>query len=80
MSVIPETVLNLLAWKEIEIRVCGNPEISIEGLKKSGKACFYILDNITQYDTIHLLTYNSKLKVFNEYVVFHTQKIQIINH
>ncbi|XP_067937945.1 E3 ubiquitin-protein ligase HECTD3-like [Watersipora subatra] len=35
LSVIPEAVLNLMTWQEIEIRICGNPEISIDGLRKS---------------------------------------------
>lgn len=36
LSVVPEAVVNLMTWREIEIRVCGNPEISIEELRKSG--------------------------------------------
>ncbi len=34
-SVVPSDVISLLTWQELELRVCGNPEISIEALKKS---------------------------------------------
>lgn len=36
LSVVPEAALNLITWREIEIRICGNPEITIEELRKSG--------------------------------------------
>ncbi|KAF6038014.1 HECTD3 [Bugula neritina] len=35
LSVVPEAALNLITWREIEIRICGNPEITIEELRKS---------------------------------------------
>lgn len=35
VSVIPSEVLHLLTWQELELKVCGNPEISVESLKKS---------------------------------------------
>ncbi len=35
IQVVPSDVLNLLTWQELELKVCGNPEISIEALKKS---------------------------------------------
>ena len=34
LSVIPEAVLRLLTWQELERRVCGDPEISLESLSK----------------------------------------------
>ena len=34
-KVVPAEVLRLLTWQELEIKVCGNPEISIEDLKRS---------------------------------------------
>lgn len=34
-TVVPGEVLQLLTWQELETRVSGNPEISIEDLKKS---------------------------------------------
>ena len=34
-KVIPSEILSLLTWQELELKVCGNPEISIEALKKS---------------------------------------------
>ena len=37
LKVIPSEVLGLLTWQELEIKVCGNPEISVEGLKKSAR-------------------------------------------
>ena len=36
-KVIPVDVLNLLTWQELELKVCGNPEISIEALKRSAR-------------------------------------------
>lgn len=35
VSVIPSEVLHLLTWQELEMKVCGNPEISVEAMKKS---------------------------------------------
>ena len=35
IKVIPEAVLDLLTWEELELKVCGNPEITLEALKKS---------------------------------------------
>lgn len=36
-SVVPSAVLHLLTWQELEVKVCGNPEISIEKLKTSAR-------------------------------------------
>ena len=36
-KVIPAELLNLLTWQELEQKVCGNPEISVEALKKSSR-------------------------------------------
>ena len=40
LSVVPEAILNLLTWQEIEKKICGDPEISVEGLRKSGQPKF----------------------------------------
>lgn len=37
VKVIPSEVLGLLTWQELEIRVCGNPEISVEAMKRSAR-------------------------------------------
>ena len=37
ISVVPEAVLGLLTWQELESRICGDPEITIEALKKTSK-------------------------------------------
>ncbi|XP_053549532.1 E3 ubiquitin-protein ligase HECTD3 isoform X2 [Bombina bombina] len=34
LKVVPQAVLDLLTWQELERRVCGDPEISVEALKK----------------------------------------------
>ncbi|KAM9326144.1 E3 ubiquitin-protein ligase HECTD3 [Gastrophryne carolinensis] len=34
LKVIPQAVLDLLTWQELEKKVCGDPEISVEALKK----------------------------------------------
>ncbi|XP_057298971.1 E3 ubiquitin-protein ligase HECTD3-like [Hydractinia symbiolongicarpus] len=34
-KVVPKAVLTLLTWQELERRICGDPEISVEALKKS---------------------------------------------
>lgn len=34
-TVIPVELLNLITWQELELKVCGNPEISVVALKKS---------------------------------------------
>ena len=36
-KVVPTEVLNLLTWQELETKVCGNPEISVDALKKSAR-------------------------------------------
>ena len=36
-KVIPVDILNLLTWQELELKVCGNPEISVEALKRSAR-------------------------------------------
>lgn len=40
MSVIPESVLSLLTWSNLERGVCGDREISVAQLKSACK-CFY---------------------------------------
>ncbi|KAK7101258.1 E3 ubiquitin-protein ligase HECTD3-like isoform X2 [Littorina saxatilis] len=35
ITVVPEAVLELLTWQELETRVCGDPEITMEALKKT---------------------------------------------
>ena len=37
ISVIPTELLSLLTWQELELKVCGNPEVSVEALKKSAR-------------------------------------------
>jgi hypothetical protein len=37
LQVVPQAVLDLLTWQELEKRVCGDPEISLESLRRSSK-------------------------------------------
>ena len=37
LKVIPQAVLDLLTWQELEARVCGNPEINVENLKRTSE-------------------------------------------
>ncbi|XP_044157622.1 E3 ubiquitin-protein ligase HECTD3 [Bufo gargarizans] len=37
LKVVPQAVLDLLTWQELEKRVCGDPEISVEALKKQAR-------------------------------------------
>ncbi|XP_026864354.1 E3 ubiquitin-protein ligase HECTD3 isoform X1 [Electrophorus electricus] len=34
MKVVPQAVLDLLTWQEVEKKVCGDPEITVEALKR----------------------------------------------
>lgn len=34
-KVVPKAVLSLMTWQEVEKRICGDPEITLEALKKS---------------------------------------------
>lgn len=34
LKVVPQAVLDLLTWHEVEKKVCGDPEISVEALKR----------------------------------------------
>jgi len=35
LKVVPRAVLDLLTWQELESRICGEPEITVEALKKN---------------------------------------------
>lgn len=37
LKVVPQAVLDLLTWQEVEKKVCGDPEISVEALKRLSK-------------------------------------------
>ena len=37
-QVVPEAVLHLLTWHELERRICGDPDITIDALRKSSKS------------------------------------------
>ena len=37
LSVVPQAVLDLLTWQELERRICGDPEITIASLKRTSK-------------------------------------------
>lgn len=34
LKVVPQAVLDLLTWQEVEKKVCGDPEISVDALKR----------------------------------------------
>lgn len=34
LKVVPQAVLDLLTWQEVEKKVCGDPEITVEALKR----------------------------------------------
>ena len=34
VKVVPQAVLDLLTWQEVEKKVCGDPEITVEALKR----------------------------------------------
>merc|ERR1712141_511916 len=35
LKTIPQAVIDLLTWQELEVKICGDPEISVEALQKS---------------------------------------------
>lgn len=37
LKVVPQAVLDLLTWQEVEKKVCGDPEITVEALKRLGE-------------------------------------------
>lgn len=37
LKVVPQVVLDLLTWQEVEKKVCGDPEISVDALKRLSK-------------------------------------------
>ncbi|XP_065069856.1 E3 ubiquitin-protein ligase HECTD3-like [Rhopilema esculentum] len=37
LKTIPQAVLDLLTWQELEKKICGDPEISVEALQKSAQ-------------------------------------------
>ena len=34
LKVVPQAVLDLLTWQEVEKKVCGDPEITVEAIKR----------------------------------------------
>ncbi|RUS83014.1 hypothetical protein EGW08_009202 [Elysia chlorotica] len=51
LKVVPEAALEMLTWQELETRVCGEPEISVEALMKN-----------TYYQ--HIEEYDQRVKFF----------------
>ena len=43
LSVIPQAVLDLLTWQELEKRVCGDPEITVEALKRTSQCLLFVI-------------------------------------
>ncbi len=37
LSVIPKAVLDLLTWQELEKRICGDPEVTVEALRRTSE-------------------------------------------
>ena len=37
LKVLSQAVLDLLTWQELERRVCGDPDLTVESLKKCSK-------------------------------------------
>ena len=53
LRVIPEDVLRLITWQELEKRICGEAEISLEALQKSGMH-FKLSNPILMEDTVRI--------------------------
>ena len=45
LRVVPQAVLDLLTWQELEKKICGDPDITIEALRRTSK--FDWISNIT---------------------------------
>lgn len=43
LKVVPQAVLDLLTWQEVEKKVCGDPEISVEALKRLSECLAWML-------------------------------------
>lgn len=43
LKVVPQAVLDLLTWQEVEKKVCGDPEISVEALKRLSEEFSYLI-------------------------------------
>lgn len=37
LKVVPQAVLDLLTWQELEKKICGDPEVTVDALKKLSK-------------------------------------------
>ncbi|NWQ65455.1 HECD3 ligase, partial [Neopipo cinnamomea] len=46
LRVVPQAVLDLLTWQQVEKRICGNPEITVDELRK-----FIKFDDLSSGDT-----------------------------
>lgn len=40
LKTVPQAVFDLLTWQELEHRISGNPDITIEALKRSGRRLY----------------------------------------
>lgn len=55
LKVVPQAVLDLLTWQEVEKKVCGDPEITVEALKRLSE-CPALNVSLTIYtQLLHLL-------------------------
>lgn len=45
LKTVPQAVLDLLTWQELEQRISGDPDISIEALRRSSKPSFILYNH-----------------------------------
>ena len=50
LKVVPQAVLDLLTWQEVEKKVCGDPEITVEALKRLSECPTSDLSLIVQHE------------------------------
>lgn len=56
LKVVPQAVLDLLTWQEVEKKVCGDPEITVEALKRLSECPAFTIKH-----TFH--TYRLRMKL-----------------
>lgn len=64
LKVVPQAVLDLLTWQEVEKKVCGDPEISVDALKRLSECPDLNHFEFTQYEYVEMIRfiYHAKCK------------------
>lgn len=58
LKVVPQAVLDLLTWQEVEKKVCGDPEITVEALKRLSECPALHVSHTLLFEGVTLLIFS----------------------